>query len=124
MFHFFSYRDPNFSETLKAYNKSIDWVLDGKLTEQDIAEAKLAIFQRIDAPVSTGRKGLGYFKSGITHEMKQVRRERFLDTTKEQLIHVCRKYLSGDVVDSIAVLGPENADIPQGENWKISSQNL
>ncbi|KAI6653586.1 Presequence protease, mitochondrial [Oopsacas minuta] len=124
IFHFFSYRDPNFTETLKVYDRAIDWVIDGNFTDQDIAEAKLAIFQQIDAPISTGRKGLSFFNSGITHEMKQVRRERFLDTTREQLIHVCRKYLSGDIVDSIAVLGPENTEIPKGEDWVVTSQEF
>ena len=99
-------------------------MLDGKLSEQDLAEAKLAVFQQIDAPVSTGRKGGAFFKAGITHEMEQVRRVRFLDATREQLIESCREYLSGEVLDSIAVLGPENSCIPPGEDWVVASQEL
>ena len=123
-FKFFSYRDPNFLDTLDVYSGAIDWVLGGRLSEQDLTEAKLAIFQQVDAPVSTGRKGSAFFKSGITHEMRQVRRERFLDATREQLIEACRKYLSGDVLDSIAVLGPENSEVPAGEDWVVTSQDL
>ena len=123
-FKFFSYRDPNFLDTLGVYNRSLEWVLEGKLSEQDLVEAKLAVFQQIDAPVSTGRKGADFFRSGITDEMRQVRRERFLDATREQLIAACSRHLSGDVLDSIAVLGPENSEIPSGEDWVVSSQEL
>ena len=124
IFYFFSYRDPNFLPTLQVFKRAVEWVLEGRCTEQDLLEAKLALFQVLDAPVTSGKKGAAHFKSGITHEMRQRRRERILDATREELVEVCRQYLSGEVTDSVAVLGPAETDVPEGEGWEVSSSQL
>ncbi|KAG0345907.1 Mitochondrial presequence protease, partial [Podila humilis] len=46
LFSFYSYRDPSPQKTLATYEESIRWVLDrASFTDQELAEAKLSIFQ-------------------------------------------------------------------------------
>jgi len=73
LFAFYSYRDPSPQKTLATYQDSVRWVLDRPdFTEQELAEAKLSIFQRMDAPVSAAEEGMIVFTEGITDEMRQT----------------------------------------------------
>ena len=40
-------RDPNSMDTVKAFDKSIRWVKTKSFSEQDVTEAKLAIFSEV-----------------------------------------------------------------------------
>jgi Zn-dependent M16 (insulinase) family peptidase len=73
LFSFYSYRDPSPQKTLTTYQDSVRWVLDRPdFTDQELAEAKLSIFQRMDAPVSAAEEGMVVFTEGITDEMRQT----------------------------------------------------
>lgn len=53
----FSLRDPNSLATLKAFEKAVEWAKSGEFTQQDIDEAKLAVFAAVDAPIAPSDKG-------------------------------------------------------------------
>lgn len=40
-------RDPNSMDTVKAFDKSVEWVKTKSFSEQDVNEAKLAIFSDV-----------------------------------------------------------------------------
>ena len=67
------YRDPNPLVSLEAFDRSAEWAAQGSFALRDIDEAKLSLFQGIDAPVSPGSRGLGEFSTGITDEMRQAK---------------------------------------------------
>lgn len=92
---FFSYRDPNPLNTISIIRDTAKWALKQNWTERNLQEAKLSVFQNLDAPKSVGSEGLIRFLSGITDEMAQQQRERLLDVTKEQVQEVTEKYLKG-----------------------------
>ncbi|KAF9978441.1 Mitochondrial presequence protease [Actinomortierella ambigua] len=73
LFSFYSYRDPSPKKTLQTYTDAVRWVLEGKkeFSEQELAEAKLSIFQKMDTPISPAEEGLIVFSEGITDEMRQ-----------------------------------------------------
>ncbi len=52
-----SLRDPNTTQTLSAFRRGVEWVREGKFTQQDIDEAKLSVFSAVDAPVAPSNKG-------------------------------------------------------------------
>ncbi|CAG8615115.1 492_t:CDS:10, partial [Cetraspora pellucida] len=72
IFSFFSYRDPKTLETLQTYKQVIDWVMNRKFSQQEMDEAKLSIFQSIDAPISVAEEGLIYFEDRISDDMRQL----------------------------------------------------
>lgn len=93
VFGFYSYRDPNPQNTISIMRKAGQWAFDRKWTERDLEEAKLSVFQSIDAPQAVSEEGMERFVSGVTEEMMQERRERLLDVTADQVRDVAEKYL-------------------------------
>ena len=57
-------------------------------------EAKLSIFQSVDAPRSLSSAGVAELTDGITPEMRQKRREALLDVTKEGLADLAQSWLA------------------------------
>lgn len=95
VFSFFSYRDPRNLETLEFFDKAADWIdtsLD-KLTDQDVFEAKLGVFQTVDHPVPPSQKGCEEFLKRITPDIKQRHRADLMCVDKAALKEVADKYL-------------------------------
>ncbi len=46
-FNFYSYRDPNSMETVQAFHNAVVWATRATYTQQDIDEAKLAMFSAV-----------------------------------------------------------------------------
>ncbi|EOD50543.1 putative mitochondrial presequence protease protein [Neofusicoccum parvum UCRNP2] len=57
IFGFYSYRDPNPQNTIKIINESGVWARDREWSDKDIEEAKLSVFQSLDAPESVSQEG-------------------------------------------------------------------
>jgi Zn-dependent M16 (insulinase) family peptidase len=72
IFGFYSYRDPNVPNTLKVMEGAGEYALQRQWTERDLEEAKLSVFQGVDAPTSVSEEGMVYFLDGITDEMRQT----------------------------------------------------
>ncbi|ORZ11722.1 Metalloenzyme, LuxS/M16 peptidase-like protein [Lobosporangium transversale] len=93
--------------TLSTYEDSVRWVLDRKdFSDQEMAEAKLSIFQRMDTPVSAAEEGMIIFSEGITDEMRQNRREQLLKVTSDDVKEVANRYLLNQP-SSHCILGDE-----------------
>ncbi|NWU51503.1 PREP protein, partial [Dromas ardeola] len=117
-FLFFLLRDPNSLETLKTFEKAVEWAKSGEFTQEDIDEAKLAVFAAVDAPIAPSDKGMDHFLYGISDEMKQSHREQLFAVNSDNLVDVSHKYLAvGKSTRGQAVLGPENADITKDPSW-------
>jgi len=93
MFGFYSYRDPNPQNTMTIMQNAGKWAAEKEWTDRDIEEAKLSVFQNVDAPQSVSEEGMSKFVSGVDEKMKQIRREQLLDVTKEQVQEVAQKYI-------------------------------
>ncbi|KAL7945425.1 Metalloenzyme, LuxS/M16 peptidase-like protein [Trichoderma barbatum] len=93
LFGFYSYRDPNPQNTLGIMRNAGRWAVEKEWSDRDLEEAKISIFQGVDAPKSVNQEGMARFLSGITDEMKQKKREQLLDVTKDQVRNVAQKFL-------------------------------
>lgn len=105
-FGFYSYRDPNPQNTLKIVNETGVWARDREWTDRDIEEAKLSVFQGLDAPQSVSEEGMSQFLAGVPYEMQQARRERLLDVKAEDVKEVAQNFLVDAVGErATAILG-------------------
>jgi Zn-dependent M16 (insulinase) family peptidase len=93
IFGFYSYRDPNPLNTIKIMRNAGQWAVDKKWSDRDLEDAKISVFQGVDAPRAVNEEGMSTFVYGITEEMKQARREQLLDVTKDQVRDVAQKYI-------------------------------
>ena len=93
IFGFYSYRDPNPLNTLKVMSNAGRWAVDKKWSDRDLEDAKISVFQGVDAPKAVNQEGMGYFLHGITEDMRQKRREQLLDVTKDQVREVAQKFI-------------------------------
>lgn len=119
VFSFFSYRDPNTTATLNAFDESVIWAGDGKFTDEDIEEAKLSVFAAVDSPISPGNRGMALFKYGLTDELRQDNRDKLFSASRSSIIDVAQRYLlPGKQVDSKAVIGPKDETLIQSDTWK------
>lgn len=119
MFNFFSYRDPNTTKTLQAFQDSILWLMNGNISQEDIKEAKLRTFGEVDKPVPPGKRGMYFFIDGLSDEMRQRHREDLFAVNKDDLNQVVSKYLTEDALYSISLIGPENDFTNNNSSWNI-----
>ncbi|KAL6068398.1 putative Zn-dependent peptidase, insulinase-like [Balamuthia mandrillaris] len=120
LFAYYSYRDPNTTQTLDVYRRSLDWLQRSEsFTEQDLEEAKMRLFSSLDSPVAPSNQGTQEFLRDITYEMRQRHREALFATTRADLLSVADRYLDdreGKAKASIAILGAtEKAEDGQHE---------
>ncbi|QLL30744.1 hypothetical protein HG536_0A05590 [Torulaspora globosa] len=106
LFSFYSYRDPHPLQSLETFSKSASYVLNNaRWTKADLDEAKMTIFQQVDAPISRKSEGITNFYSNVTDAMRQARREQLLDTSLSDVQNVTEKYLLNKHPAN-AVVGP------------------
>lgn len=117
--NFYSYRDPHGLKSVKAFNEAAAVAkqnfANAKWGDKDLQEAKLAIFQSVDAPSHISSQGSDLFLEGIADEMKQERRERFLDVGLRDLQDVNEKYLVNPKLSIETVIGDLEAP---SDDWK------
>ncbi|RDA93050.1 hypothetical protein CP533_0709 [Ophiocordyceps camponoti-saundersi (nom. inval.)] len=125
LFSMYSYRDPNPTRTLEVMRNAGRWAADRAWTAQDLDEAKISVFQSVDAPLAVNQEGMTHFMSGTTTEMELKRRMRLLDVTTDQVREAAQKYL----VEAIeggrqreAFLGEKQAWVDDG--WAVREMNV
>lgn len=87
-FYFHSHRDPHIAKTFAAFDESIELIVKGKFTEQDLEEAKLGVIQQFDTPIAPNGRAIlayGWQRDGKTPELRQKYRDNLLSLTKEQI---------------------------------------
>ncbi|KAL2880932.1 Mitochondrial presequence protease [Colletotrichum sp. CLE4] len=125
LFGFYSYRDPNPQNTLSIMRNAGQWATDKAWADRDLEEAKISVFQGVDAPQSVNSEGMGRFLSGITEEMKQTRREQLLDVSKDQVREVAQKYIVDALAkeeERVAFLGEKRPWVDGA--WKIHEMDI
>lgn len=118
LFSYYSYRDPKPFNSIGIFNQSAnvinERIISGEITEIDLEQAKLTIFQRLDAPVSVREEGLSEFHFNIDDEMKQERRENLLDCSLNDVKEVSQVYFKEGVEKSECIIGYEG-----NESWPV-----
>ncbi|EEP82841.1 conserved hypothetical protein [Uncinocarpus reesii 1704] len=123
LFSFSSYRDPNPMNSLKVFNSSGAFARDRTWLQRELDEAKLGIFQSLDAPMSVDEEGQRYFLTGVTQDMDQRWREQILDVTAQDVNRVAQKYLVEGTESVFCLLGnKQNASSLDG--WDVRSLSM
>lgn len=117
--NFYSYRDPNPLNSVQSFKDSFDFGLQQNWEASDLEQAKLRIFQSIDAPMSISSQGIGEFHEGITDSMRQERRENFLSVNGDDITDVINKYLipNGNMITVIG--NNEVLNVQEDDEWTI-----
>lgn len=105
-FYFTSYRDPNIGSTLSAFKEGLEWVAEGKFSEEELMGAKLDVISNDDAPCSPGSKGLVAYhglRTGKTDERRQRRRDQYHqasagDVQKAAETHLLSQFDAGTTI--------------------------
>ena len=125
LFGYYSYRDPNPQNTLKIMRDAGRWARDKEWTQQNLEEAKLSVFQGVDAPESVSQEGVTRFLSGVDQAMEQTKREQLLDVKKEDIREVAQRYLVEGMKDArTVVLGEKKDWVKEEAGWSIKSMEL
>ncbi|KAK4169157.1 putative mitochondrial presequence protease [Cladorrhinum sp. PSN259] len=125
VFGFYSYRDPNPVNSLNIMRNAGQWAVNKQWSDRDLEDAKISIFQGVDAPRAVNEEGMSNFLYGITDELRQVRRERLLDVTKDQVREVAQKYLVEPLAtqsESVVFLG-EKRDFVDN-TWTVNEMDI
>lgn len=124
-FFFYSYRDPNISTTLDAFESAVNSVLAGDFDERDLEEAKLEVIQSLDAPVAPGQRGdlaYSWYCEGKTIEIRREFRRRLLAATRDDVINAVKMHiLTQSHKSSIAVFAGK--ELLEKENALMLTQN-
>ena len=120
---FYTYRDPNPARSFQTMQRSLEWVSDSSLiSDEDIDEAKLGIFADLDAPTPPTQKGLKLFRSHITHDIAQSRRDQILACTRAQIVASAQHCLAPSVVRNSVVVGENlQAQLPHFQSFPLDS---
>ncbi|KAI7621290.1 hypothetical protein KC319_g18550, partial [Hortaea werneckii] len=124
-FNFFSYRDPNPENTLKIVENAGRWASERDWTDKEMEEAKLSVFQSLDAPVSVSAEGMTRFLTGVDGEMEQKRREQLLDVSRED-VRAAAEGLQRDVQEkgNFVLLGRKKEFVKPGEGWREEDMGM
>ncbi|KAG7210690.1 hypothetical protein KM043_012193 [Ampulex compressa] len=122
IFKFYSYRDPNSVDTFNVFDKTYEFLCKHSLSQSDIDEAKIGVFQKISTPTPVSEKGQAMFKHNITYDDMENQRVRIIGVTKEQIMNVAEKYLKPDqpgVRVGRCLIGSANPKLSKSrpENW-------
>jgi len=109
-FRFFSYRDPRFSDTLKDFDQSIQWLLNEKHADNQLEEAILGVVSTLDKPSSPAGEAKSTFFNNLHGRDAQQRkqfRDAILKVSIQDLQRVAETYLI-EKHRSTAVIGNAN----------------
>jgi len=123
-FGMYSYRDPVPENTLRIMTGAGRWAADREWTDRELEEAKLAVFQSVDAPLDVNAEGLVQFLSGIDGEMEQRRREWLLDVNKQQVRDAAEKLDAAMEDSSVALIGQRKEFAKEDAGWRVEDMGM
>ncbi|KAK9479896.1 peptidase M16C associated-domain-containing protein [Lipomyces japonicus] len=125
IFSFYSYRDPNPRNTFATIDGVGEWAVQHNITDRDLVESKLSIFQGIDAPTSVQSEGMIYFLQGIDDDARQVRRQQLLNVGISDVKDAASKYLVATAHQrNTALLGVPDESVSESNGWRIAEAGV
>lgn len=106
-FRFYSYRDPRLVETLKDFERAIEWVLGNSHEERQVEEAILGVIGSMDkssSPAGEAKQAFYNALFGRSREQRQRYREQVLGTNLADLQRVAEQYLLQPESASVGVI--------------------
>ncbi|HSX25468.1 MAG TPA: insulinase family protein [Chlamydiales bacterium] len=109
-FNFYSYRDPNLSKTIDAFQKALEKIASCGFNERELEEAKLGVIQTLDAPVPPGARAMvaySWKKAGRSWELREAYRQKILSATRQEIADAVKYFLLPHPRTLISFLGQE-----------------
>ena len=119
-----SYRDPNIKRTLETYNKTLEWLDEYNLSQNDVDLAILQLISDIDSPLSPAGEAFYHFNNelrGLSTSDWQKFRDGLLSCTAEDIKLIAKKYLTKDHSISIVTSSDMLAKDNPGSEYKVYS---
>jgi presequence protease len=123
-FGMYSYRDPAPENTLRIMAGAGKWAADREWTDRELEEAKLAVFQAVDAPLDVNAEGMTKFLSGIDQDMEQRRREWLLDVNKDQVRTAAEKLDARATEANVVLIGQQKDFVKESAGWRIEDMGM
>ena len=127
-----SYRDPNISATLRAFNEGLKLMESGPLDGVEVDKAVIGTIGREDRPIDPGEKGFVCMQRklhGITDDARQARRTSLLSVQRQGIAAAARELIQTssrgftaviasrrslqDAVSQVPELGGRVTDLPE-----------
>ncbi|MEZ5314914.1 MAG: insulinase family protein [Chlamydiales bacterium] len=105
-FYFYSYRDPHLKKSIDAFHEATHMVVSGKFETSDIEEAKLVLFQELDAPIPPGERAVtaySHLRGNRSPKVRQLFRERLLKLSKKEITLAIRDHIAVNLKEGIIV---------------------
>jgi Zn-dependent M16 (insulinase) family peptidase len=109
-FYLSSYRDPQLSQTLKAFEAALQMIASNDFTDEDLEEAKLCILQTIDAPVIPQNRAVtsyAWLRAGRTKHDRIAFRTAIVNASKEAIVDAIKTHLLPLPKITVSFLGKE-----------------
>ncbi|NGX61167.1 MAG: hypothetical protein K940chlam9_00648 [Chlamydiae bacterium] len=122
-FYFYSYRDPQLASTLQAFKEGVETVANGEISEQDLEEAKLGLFQDLDSPTPPGSRAFTAYsrlRGGRTPEIRQQYRENLFSYGKKEVKEAAQNHLLPNFEKGVTV-SFAGKELLEKENTKLPS---
>ncbi|TID13551.1 hypothetical protein CANINC_004909 [Pichia inconspicua] len=123
---YYSYRDPKPLNSLAVFDEAVEInaknIAEGRINEDDLEQAKLAIFQRIEAPKSVRDDGMSLFNYDIDDDLKQERRYALLDCSLDDVVNTSDKFIK-NTKRSRVIIGHETDMIENSDEWEVNELN-
>jgi len=120
-FRFYSYRDPRLSGTLADFDRSLQWIMEGKTEPRFLEEAILGTIARIDQPGSLAGEAKSAFHHslhGRTPEQRRRFRLQVLETPHADLRRVTEKYLVSGEANTAVICSAASSEEAQNAGLK------
>ena len=123
VFRFYSYRDPRLNETLNDFSGSIDWLKQGKLTDDQVEEAILGVIGSLDKPGSPAGEVKGAYQNQLfnrTDDFRKAYRQNLLAVNKQQLVNLAEQYFTPENRSEAIVTNASKAEklVDSGFDWQ------
>lgn len=102
-FYLYSYRDPNLKKSVDIFKKALEKIAEGRFEKAHIDEAKLQAVQKLDRPISPGKKAItsySYMRSGITLQLRKNFRKNILNADKKKIQKAVETKLLSNLKDA------------------------
>jgi Zn-dependent M16 (insulinase) family peptidase len=107
---FASYRDPQLTKTLEAYDQAADYVKDLKLDDREMTRFILGTIAKKDRPLrpyQKGRQAVSNYLQDLTYDQIQKERDEILSTTPEDIRKMAKMVADIMSKKTICVFGNE-----------------
>lgn len=128
-FYFYSYRDPNITSTLRAFEDAVQNIMQGKFSDTDLEEAKLEMIQSWDTPISPGSQAevaYGWMREGRALALRQAFRDATMALTKADIIETVKRQIltNMDKGATVVFAGKDNLEKANREFEEAGQQAL